>query len=475
MGRVTQQVSVPAGTLVMRVPSRVRTCIALVGVLALAGVPATAVGARRAPAAGSSWRRISGPTGAGVQLGLARTSDGVLNVIWNRGNPAPTTIFDTRLSGTGASLGTKTIKTNWGGANGLALLVMPDGSLRLFASGAQSTGSPVGGISTFTAQADGTGWTLANPGAPWGGAGAAASSIIGATLTKDGQPVTSWAGFVKQGLDTSFSTTPFEPFMGSSGLATDGASGAIVLSGTEIASKSGGTWVQQVLPSAGKGVDLPSSTQGPGVSGLAARIGAAGVYVMYTDTTRVGVSKPAVRLYRYGGGTKKVASGEFTSAKVFSGPAGRLWLAWGDAKDGVFVTRSNKAVSRFEPVQKLKLPANTGFLWNEQGEGSAGPLDLFVDVDLGSNNRGFWQTHVLAKLSVSAKAAKRAKGKATTNVTVSVRDAGDAVPGAKVSVGSKKLTTNARGIASTTLRPGSYPVKATATGYAPAAAKVKVS
>jgi hypothetical protein len=474
MGRVRQRVSVAYDVVAAAVSGRIRTCIALAGVLVLAGVPATAVGARRAPAARSSWRRISGPTGAGAQLGLARTSDGVLNVIWNRGNPAPTTIFDTRLSDRGASLGTKTVRTNWGGANGLALVVMPDGSLRLFASGSQAPGSAVGGISTFTANAGGTGWTLANPGAPWGGAGAAASPIIGAALTKDGQPVTSWAGFVKEGLDTSFSNTPFEPFMGSSGLATDGASGAIVLSGMEIASKGGGTWVQQVLPGVGKGVELPSSTQSPGVSGLAARIGAPGVFVMYTDTTRVGVSKPAVRLYRYGGGTKKIASGEFTSAKVFAGPAGRLWLAWGDAKDGVFVTRSNKAVTHFEPVQKLKLPANTGFLWNEEGEGSAGPLDLFVDVDLGSNNRGFWQTHVLAKLSVSAKAAKRAKGRATATVTVSVRDAGDAVPGAKVTVGSKKLTTDAKGNASTTLTPGSYAIRAAAGGYAPAAAKVKV-
>lgn len=475
MGRMRRKGS-KLNRIVGHLPSGSRVGVALTVVLALPGLLATAAGARRAvpvASAASAWTRVSGPKGAGAQLGLARTSDDVLNVIWNRGNPAPTSIFDTRFSAAGTKLGTTTVATNWGGANGLALLVMPDGSLRLFASGVPVTGSPIGGINTLTAKANGTGWAL-DQGVVWGGAGAAASPIVGATLAKDGQPVTSWAGFVKVGLDTNYSTKPYEPFMGSTGVVTDGSTGAIVLSGMEIASKSGGTWVQQVLPSAGRGVELPSSTQGPGVSGLSARIGVPGVYVAYVDTTRAGVAKPAARLARYGGGTMKLGSGEFTSAKVFAGPAGRLWVAWGDAKDGVFVTRSNKAVSHFEPVQKLKLPGGTGFLWNEQGEGSAGPLDLFVDVIVGASDRGFWHTHILARLTVGGKAPARARGAAKANATVSVRDAGDPVAGAKVTVGGKTLTTDARGNATVALRPGSYPIKATAGGYAPAATKLRV-
>src|SRR2546421_7144220 len=99
--------------------------------------------AAAASAAGSSsgWNRISGPTQPGSQLGLARTGDGVLHVIWNRGAQT-TSIFETRVSSTGKTLGTTTVATGWQGNGGLALLTMPDGTLRLFTPG-------VGGINTF--------------------------------------------------------------------------------------------------------------------------------------------------------------------------------------------------------------------------------------------------------------------------------------------------------------------------------------
>ena len=63
-------------------------------------VAALAAGAGYAARAGSAWSRISGPAQPGAQLGLARTADGVLHVIWNRGS-APTSIFETRFSAAG--------------------------------------------------------------------------------------------------------------------------------------------------------------------------------------------------------------------------------------------------------------------------------------------------------------------------------------------------------------------------------------
>src|SRR5262245_60193647 len=99
--------------------------------LALVVAAAIAAGAGAAGKPSRAWTRVSGPGRTGIQLGLARTPDGVLHVIWNRGNPPPTTIYDTRFSASGARLGTTTVAGNWGGAEGLALLVMPDKSLRL--------------------------------------------------------------------------------------------------------------------------------------------------------------------------------------------------------------------------------------------------------------------------------------------------------------------------------------------------------
>src|SRR5262249_21252957 len=82
-----------------------RAAIAL-GVVALAAGIALAAQAR--PSAGTAWARISGPTQPGAQLGLARTADGVLHVVWNKGN-SPTSIYETRVSPAGRAVGTSTV------------------------------------------------------------------------------------------------------------------------------------------------------------------------------------------------------------------------------------------------------------------------------------------------------------------------------------------------------------------------------
>jgi hypothetical protein len=416
-----------------------RICIALAAVAAVV----LAVGAGLATPAGPAWSRISGPTQPGSQLGLARTADGVLHAIWNRG-VSSTSIFETRVSPAGRAVGTSTVASGWNGNGGLALLVMPDGTLRLFAPG-------TGGINTFTAPASGRTWSQQS-GAAWGTAIAEASGVIGATLAKDGQPVTAWRGNAAQGVPpASIPQNGYEGGMTESFLATDAASAAVVLSGETNAGQ-GGLYVQRILPSVGPHVVLPPLAK-DWSDGLSGRIGAPGVYAAYADGK-------AVRLYRYGGASKTLATGPYWSATVCAGPEGRLWVAWGDTSGGLFVTRSNRAASAFEPVQPLKLaPAAAGGLTFVQCEGSAGPVDLFADVASGGG-AGFWHTHLLARLSLRAQASK---GKAT----ISARDAGDPVAGATIVVGGKHAQTDAHGVATLALRPGTYSAAATARGYAP--------
>jgi hypothetical protein len=422
---------------------------------------ALAVGVVAATPAAPSWTRVTGPNNAGDQLGLARTPDGTLHVIWNRGNNAPSSIFDTRFSPSGARQATTTVTSHWDGAkNGLALLGMPDKTLRLFASGGHSSTTSSSGISTFTAPASGAGWTLQPE--VWGGPVAGASGVIGATLTKDGQVVTGWRGTAATGIPpSSIPQNAYAPAQIATHLATDAGTGAVVLAGVYGAGN-GGVYVQQVLPSPGKAVVLPDNSYNNDViTGESSRIGAPGVFVAYADTK-------AARLYRYGGGTKTLATGPFTSATVCAGPGGRLWVTWGDAKDELFVTRSNRAVSAYEPVQKLTLPQQTtNGLKFLQCEGSAGPVDLFAQVVDKGNGTGFWHTHALAQLSLRAQAGK---GKAT----ISARDAGDPVAGVAIAVGGKHVRTDARGQATLTLRAGSYSASATAAGYAPASARFSV-
>jgi hypothetical protein len=425
----------------MRLFSRRRIAVAIT-VLAAA---AAAASSGRATSAGSSWTRISGPTQAGSQLGLARGANGVLHAIWNRGN-SPTSIFETRLSPAGKAVGTSTVAAGWQGNNGLGLVVMPDKTLRLFAAGA-------GGVNTFTAPATGGRWTLQS-GASWGGAVAESAYVIGATVTKAGQPVTAWRGNAAAGVPPgSIPPAGYEAGMTESFLATDAASGAIVLAGATNSGQ-GGVYVQRILPSPGPRVVLPPLGKEWG-SGLSSRIGAPGVYLAYADGK-------AARLYRYGGSSRTLATGAYWSATLCAGPGGRLWIAWGDNSGNVSVTRTNRAASALEPVQRLKLPA--GALTFLQCEGSTGPADLFASAQLGG---GFWHAHVLGQLSLRAQATR-------TKVIVSARDAGDPVAGAAITVAGKHLKTATNGQVSLTLRPGSYSASATAAGYSPASARVSV-
>jgi hypothetical protein len=415
--------------------------------------------------AATAWTRISGPNNAGDQLGLARTADGTLHVIWNRGNQPPSSIFDTRFSPSGAKRGTTTVTGSWDGSkNGLALLTMPDGTLRLFASGGHSSATSSGGISTFTAPASGAAWALQPD--VWGGPVAASAGVIGATLTKDGQVVTGWRGTAAEGIPpSSIPQDAYAPFQLATHLATDAGSGAVVLSGVYGGGK-GGVYVQQILPTKGAAVvlPLPYANQDRNTS-MSARIGAPGVYVAYADTK-------AIRLYRYGSRSRTLARGPFTSAAVCAGPDGRLWIGWGDNNDELFVTRSSRAAGALEPVQKLALPQGTqNGLTFVQCEGSAGPLDLFAEVTDKANGLGFWHTHVLALLSPRAGVRKTKTGGA---VTITVRDAGDPVAAATVTVGAHRLRTNAKGQASLPLRSGSYTASVTAPGYAPASLRFTV-
>ena len=437
-----------------------------------AGVVLTA-GAGGAPR-GTSWSRISGgatPASApGGQLGLARTADGTLHVIWNRGGgSSPATIFDTRISSAGTIGRTTTVASGWAGNGGLAVVVMPDKTLRLFAAGMASAHAASGGLNMLSAPSSGNTWTLV-PNATWGGATANAAAFAGATLMSTGEIVTSWPGFFHVGLDPQAPDTPIHPDMASSPLVTDHATGAVVVAGITIAGK-GGTFVRQLLPHPGPSLLLPSAGNERS-SGLAARLAAPGVYIAYAT-----LNGQAVQLLRYGGTTKTVARGTaFNTAKVFAGPQGRLWVAWGAFRGTeIFVTRSNKSVTAFEPVQTLTLPdpsSNQG-VSALQGEGSAGSLDLFADMMIGSE-AGFMHTHVLALFSLRATVGQPAKGKKQAPLHLTLRDAGDPVTAATIVVAGKHLKTDAKGLATLALAPGSYTATASASGYATTSISVTV-
>lgn len=423
------------------------------------------------------WTRINGGTNSATQigdsLGLARTADGVLHVIWNRGSSASNgviKIFETLISPSGSVMATWTVASGWDSlAGGNALIVMPDKTLRLFVTG-ESTPKASSGVNMLTAPASGRPFTL-DTGHVWGGEFGAASPYIAATLSH-GQIVTAWAGSFNVGLvGTPHDQYPtVHSFMSVPQLATDAKTGAVVFSGITNEGK-GGVFVEQVLPGRGPAVFL--STDGntdPGVSGATARIGARGVYILVANSNAKTLS-----LVRYDGSTVVVARGEpYYYCNVFAAPGGKLWVVWwpGTGND-LFATRSNGAVSKFEAVQALPLPTNLQLDDNPlYGNGSGGPLDLFARMST-SSLQGFLFTHVLALMNLTSAVVpiKSKKGKLLgQELKIFVSDAGDPVPGATVTIGKRKAVTKTAGVANFTY-PGSptgtVTVTVTAPGYHP--------
>jgi hypothetical protein len=259
------------------------------------------------------------------------------------------------------------------------------------------------------------------------------------------------------------------------GSGFDAATDEVVASWDSLATP-GGDFLQAVAPKIGS----PQLALGQprDYLVLAGRDSGPGVFAAYTP------DGSHVRLLRYGAGTVAVGSLAGVTAKVLAvatGLGGRIWVMWGDEAGGVAVTRSNRAVTRFEPIQHLNPNAFT--LWNLAGDGRLGPLDLLVDET--ANSKGVipppaaFYARVLPELSakVSAHAAKDKAGKVTAhNLIVKVTDAGDAVAGTTVSAKGHHKKTNAHGVAKLTIvgSAGHVTVTVTDRGYRKLKKKIKL-
>jgi hypothetical protein len=262
-------------------------------------------------------------------------------------------------------------------------------------------------------------------------------------------------------------TTGADNWAGNLESAVDGASHEVVASWASLAG-SGGTFVQGVAPKLEPAKKLPGRPSKELV--IAGRDSGPGIYGAYTnDGTHVS-------LLRYGGGSVPVGTMPGVSANVLgvaTGADGRIWVMWGDENDGLAVTRSNKAVTRFEPLQHVDPHAFT--LYRVAGDGRLGPLDLLVDmiptVGKSIGPGGTFHARVLPELSAATTlaAVKNKQGTVIAQkLTVVVTDAGDKVAGAKVSAAGKSGTTAGTGAVTLTLPASvSSPVAVTVTagGY----------
>src|SRR5262245_4215219 len=341
------------------------------------------------PAAGGppgSWTRLPGTVVNFAEPGLARTSDGVLHVVYTRKAGTKSELAHATVSAGGNIGSTAVALGGWASMSHPDLLRLPDGSLRVFFGGIRSTnpGETNNAMNTATAPASRAQWTL-QPGKAAQATYAYATSYAGAGLAKNGTPISSWAG--TPGLGFHYGVDPGTPDgkIPQSGcclyhpdIGVDSASGQAWIGFTSNETASPGVFANAIGPGGPQGGRklAPGSLTGKdflqpiGRTPITGRIGAAGVFLAYGQgyptfkkiaVWRVDSAKPQLLLDAPG--AKHVA--------IAAAPEGRLWVMW-DLGGKVYATRTNRAATNVGPPSVLR-PAGSGSVYELDGEGSAGP------------------------------------------------------------------------------------------------------
>lgn len=439
-----------------------------VAALASAAVPS-------ATAAGSNpWKKIGTVHDNFNQPGLTVASTGALHVIWIRpdGNNADVVHTPVSLGGTlGANA---TLQSNWVEIWPVPDLLSTASGLQAFWGGTRSLDANETNkdLSTATAPASGSPWTLQSGDVESGSGGAA--SAVGAAMGAGGVPLISWdAGstgvFVHAGTDPSTPNYNVQTQLGgccgyTPDIGYDASSGNAWVAWASNATNHVGLYVQKLDATTGEPIGsasrLPQSattyagslnfdqqiTRTPVVTGAhAAYIAYTGGYpssnrILLWKLSSAGVSAPMV-----------VATGsDLRTPGVAADASGRIWVTWSSG-GVVHARRSNPKVTRFGAVVSVsQKPAGGCDTLYELTPAAASSRLHEVATYSCTNGLGLYYAQVFPGLSVSA-SPSHFRGK--SKVTFTVTDAGEAVKGSKVSVDGKSATTGSNGEASIVLGP----------------------
>ncbi len=451
---------------------RGREAVAAAAVVVLAVASTAAAGPR------GQWTRLPGTVINFAEPGLARTSDGILHVVYVRKTGTKADLVHVEVGASGKVGADAVALGGWSSMSHPDLLRMPDNTLRAFFGGIRSTsaGETNNAMNTATAPASGSPWTL-KPGKAAQASNAYATSVTGAGVAKDGTPISAWSGTA--GLGFHYGINPADPdrTVPQSGcclynpeLAVDSASGQAWVGFYSNENSGPGVFVNAIGPNGPQGGRklAPGSVSGRGSiapgnrTSLSGRIGGGGVYLFF------GQGYPTFKtlaLWKVDAGRPAVAFKADGSrhASVAAAPEGRLWLMW-EQRGIIYAARTNQAATRIGAATTLKPPGGTVFRLN--GEGSAGPLDLIANV-LGGGGQGFWHQQVWPKLTLTA-------SRSGTRVVFRVADAGDPVAAASVKAAGKTLKTNVSGRVTLAKAPtGRFKATAAKAGYASASTNVR--
>jgi hypothetical protein len=419
---------------------------------------------------------------ASQELGVARTSDGTLNVAWTENL---TNVRARAISPAGQVGASGTIVAGSSLGADPTLLAIP-GGLRVFFAGV----IPTEGLLTATASGASGPWTtptlIEN-------ADFARGRTAGVTTAPDGTPVETWYSVadivVHRGLspggDVQISSggTNVRP-----DIVTD-ASGTAFVAWCNFGPGAQGVLVRRVNPATGSPIDaavsLPASVTNSQAScvleseasrrePIAARVGG-GVFVAGTSGYP---SLNRVLLWRLDSSGSVVSTLVAVSAKSasYSEPAiaaasdGRVWVAWlepAGAGKRVVARRSNRAGTVLGAPVRAASPGSLGV-----GTVNLSAQSERVDV-LGIIQRtsgpSVQHTQLLPGLTLVRSSIARRRGGGAV-VTFRVLDAGDPVAGARVRAAGKSGATDATGTVRLVVRRGAV-ATATKAGYVGASAR----
>jgi hypothetical protein len=454
-----------------------------------AGNAAGSVAAGHPPARGGPghWTKVStGSVGITYDPSLARTSDGVLHLVYPKGANGATNFGHTAIHSDGRiALQNDILASEWSSTDVSPVVLAAGTSLRVVFGGIQSLNPGYwsdGRMYDATSGDSGGTWTL--PAEAVGLSHAAYGSYgTAATTLGDGTPV---AGFP---LNSDFTWHVGTSESDVDGSYTFGAcclySASMVRDGSNVwaawyanggTPATNGTFAMQIYPTVGTPIKAPGSSVGvsslpTGRVALTSRVGG-GVYAAYC------VGYPtctSVRVWKVGTNkTAKVPHSKYAGTISMSpGPSGRLWIAWADNVPKVRAVRTGVNGLSMGVVRTAGLPQGASSAYSLAVNGTRGRGDLVVNV-----GDAFWYTQVFAGLSLTASPHKWRHGSGQ-RVTFQVTDAHDPVHGAKVKVGSQQCTTTAHGTCSLHFGPsfgkGRHTAKATKTGYSAATTGLKVT
>jgi hypothetical protein len=443
-----------------------RAAVAVLGALIAASAAAGGVPGRWTPVS------VAGVRSSDV-AGIARTSDGVLHVVWQRRGVATSALWQTTVT-PDATTASDVAAPQLAEPGAPALTASSDGTLRAFFF--VRDGSGPGSTLRFAAQPPGGAWTVSSD--PFGHATGAGAPTAGSAAARDGTPVVAWPTgaqvHYRFGVDAGSSTS----ILNAGGCCASGAqpavdqvSGQAYVAWATNARGGAGVYVQAIDRSGpararvfATGSATPKRTAAiipEGRVALVSRPGLPGVYLAYTTgypkTRRVAVLQVAAKQR-----VLDVTAPGAAHVALAPGPQGRLWLVW--ARGGaIYAARTNRGVSRLGAVRQIPVRRGARGIDQIQGDGSAGALDLVVTFAARAGVR-FWHEQVLPGLTLGISKTGAAAG--PTRYVFRVADAGDPVANASVKVGRQTLTTGISG--TVVLVTSDHPASATASkeGYA---------